>query len=98
MPSGALSLKVTDPAGNFSWKTYTPTNGLVLPESIVAGKTVLGVSGTGGNAGGPVGKPGVEWVMLSIGPSWGSKEISGCLFMGPYTYPNELTTANIKNY
>lgn len=47
MPSGDLSLTVTDPDGNFDWKTYAPTNGKVLPESIVAGKMVLGVAGAG---------------------------------------------------
>ena len=46
-PDGNLSLTITDPNGNFAWKMYAPTNGLVVPENIAAGKTVLGVTGTG---------------------------------------------------
>lgn len=47
MPSGDLSIMTVDINGNTAWKTYAPANGKVLPENIVAGKTVLGIEGAG---------------------------------------------------
>ena len=47
MPSGDLSLTVTDPSGNFAWKTYEPlVTQRLLPEKIIAGENILGVVGT----------------------------------------------------